>query len=130
MFFEDLLMFLGRLFISFTFLWTSYEKIKNWKRTTDYMKGKNVPKVEIIQPVSIALQILGSIMVLTGLYARLGSVFLLIYLVPATLWLHRYWTLQEQSQERKIEQMFFMKDLAITGALLLILAMGPGHWSF
>jgi putative oxidoreductase len=125
-FFKDLFLLLGRVLISGVFLLNAYEKIRNWNATAAYMKSKHVPQVSIVLPVFLVLKVVGGLLVFFGWHAHVGALFLLIVTVPAIWWMHKFWKLQ--GNERMIERSFFMKELAIVGGLLLILALGGGHW--
>lgn len=121
----DLFMLLGRICISGMFLWTAYEKIMHWNTTMTYMKTKHVPQVGIVMPVCVALQVIGGLSVLIGWHAHLGAVLLLIVALFSAAKLHAFWSYQ--GDVREVEKALFMKDVAIIGGLLLILAMGAGH---
>jgi putative oxidoreductase len=48
-----------------------------------------------------------------------------VFLVPVTLIMHDFWTLDEGPQ--RMEQMInFMKNVSISGGLLMVLALGSG----
>lgn len=74
------------------------------------------------------LQIVGSLLLLLGYKARMGTFLLIIFLIPASLHFHNFWTLQ--GPDRPIEQMMFMKDMATLGGLFAFAAMGPGKFAF
>lgn len=125
-FLKDFFILLGRVFISGMFLWAAYEKIKHWQTTMSYMKSKGVPQVSIVLPASMALKILGALLVLFGWYAHIGALLLLIVTLPFTYWTHPFWKVQ--GNEQLLERASFMKELGIIGGLLLLLAMGSGHF--
>ena len=126
-FLKDLFILLGRVCISGMFLWASYEKMRNWHATVAYMKAKHVPQVNIVLPVSLALKIIGGLSVLFGWYAHIGALFLLIVTVPPAIKLHSFW--RAQGNEQSMEKALFMKDVAISGGILLLLALGAGGFS-
>ncbi|MBS0625684.1 MAG: DoxX family protein [Verrucomicrobia bacterium] len=122
---ENLLMLLGRLAVCSFFLWTALEKIKNWHRAGDFLKHKHVPYANYVLPVCVALQVVGGLSLLLGFYTRLGAIFLLIYMVAHAYKIHDFWN--SQGEEKTTQLQFFLKDLAVIGGLLFILAMGGGH---
>lgn len=122
---ENLFMLLGRLAVCSFFLWTALEKIKNWHKAAEYLKHKHVPYANYVLPVSVILQVVGGLSLLLGFYTRLGAVLLLIYLVAHTYKIHDFWHMQ--GEERTNQLQLFMKDVAIIGGLLVLLAMGGGH---
>jgi putative oxidoreductase len=62
-----------------------------------------------------------------GYQARIGATLLAIFIVLATVFFHNFWALPSEEQQAQMVQ--FMKNLAILGGLLLIIANGPGPWS-
>lgn len=125
-FLRDIFSLIGRVLISGVFLWAAYEKIKSWNATVSYMKSKNVPQLHIVLPVLVALKIIGGLSVLLGWHAHIGALLLLIVTVLSVLKLHAFW--ERQGAERNMEQLFFMKEVAIIGGLFLVLALGSGHF--
>ena len=126
-FFRDLFMLLGRILISGVFLWGAYERITNWKGTMARMKAKGVPQLEVVLPVATGLRILGALLVLFGWHAHIGALLLLIVAIPSALKLHQFWAAEGRDYE--IERALFMKEVAIIGGLLLLLALGGGNFS-
>jgi putative oxidoreductase len=126
-FLKDLFIFAGRICISASFLWASYEMIKNWSETKAIMTEKNVPRLEIALPSYLALKVIGALLVFLGWQAHLGALMLLVATIPAALHLHPFWKLH--GKEKIIEQTIFMRDVSIIGGLLLLLASGSGSFS-
>lgn len=126
-FLRDLFILLGRIFISGMFLWSAYEKIKNWHSTVSFMKSKGIPQVSIVMPVAVALKIIGALLVLVGWHAHIGALLLLIVTIPFAYYVHPFW--KAQGNDHMVERAFFMKELGIIGGLLLLLAIGAGHFA-
>jgi len=77
---------------------------------------------------AIVLEIGGSLSLILGFRAKLGAVALLFFLIPATLIFHNFWAFE--GAERQGQMINFMKNVAMIGGLLLVLAFGPGRLSF
>ena len=125
-FLQDIFSLVGRVLISCMFLWAAYEKMKNWNATVSYMKTKNIPYLNIILPVGVALKVIGGLSVLLGWHAHIGALLLLIVAISACLKMHDFW--RKSGAERDMEKLLFMKDTAIIGGLFMILALGAGHF--
>jgi putative oxidoreductase len=54
-------------------------------------------------------------------------VLLLVYWVPVTFIVHDFWNFP--MPEQRMEGIFFMKNIAITGGLMMIFANGVGKYS-
>lgn len=123
---QDLFSLIGRVLISGMFLWGAYEKVTHWHSTVAYMRSKNVPQLSILLPASIGLKILGGLLILFGWHAHIGAVLLLLVTIPSVVTLHAFWRVQ--GNEKIVEKAIFMKETAIIGGILLILALGAGHF--
>ena len=125
-FLQDIFSLVGRVLISGMFLWAAYEKITHWNQTMAYMKSKNVPQVNIIAPVGVALKVLGGLSILLGWHAHLGALLLLVVAIASLFFMHCWWKMH--GPEREMEKLFFLKDVAVIGGLFMILALGAGHF--
>ncbi|MEX0676652.1 MAG: hypothetical protein WD063_06225 [Pirellulales bacterium] len=63
-----------------------------------------------------------------GLYARLGALALLAFLIPVSVVMHNFWAIDE-GPERMGQMINFMKNVSITGGVTLVLALGAGPCS-
>ena len=64
---------------------------------------------------------LGGALVALGLWADLGALILVVFLVPVAFVIHPFWRFE--GQERVSEQGVFLKDLALGGAALALIAL-------
>ena len=60
-----------------------------------------------------------------GFYAWVGAILLIIFLVPTTLIMHRFWDV-EDPQMAMIEMVNFTKNWALVGAMLVLWYAGSG----
>lgn len=125
-FLMDLFSLIGRVLISVVFLWGAYEKIKHWHQSMSHIKNKGIPQAQIVLPVMVGLKIIGGLSVLLGWHAHIGALILALVTIGAVIKLHDFWTMQ--GPQREMEQMIFMKDVAIIGGLFMIMALGSGHF--
>jgi putative oxidoreductase len=70
------------------------------------------------------VEALCSLLILFGIQARLGAGVLALYLIPLTFIFHHFWYLD--GDEKMMQMVMFLKNLAIFGGLLLVLAYGTG----
>lgn len=125
---ESLLFLLGRIAIGGFFLWKAVERMKHWNEAGDALKRKGVPYISYVLPATMLIQVIGGLSVVLGFYARGGAILLLAFMVFHMYKLHAFWKLNHGT-EQMLEKLLFMKDLAIIGGLLLLLAVGGGHFS-
>jgi putative oxidoreductase len=110
----------GRVLISAIFLVSGLGKIAGYAGTQGYMESMGVPGV--LLPLTIALEVGGAIAIIVGYRTRLAAFLLAGFCVLSALIFHR--ALGDQ-----VQFIMFMKNLAIAGGFLLLVARGPGEWS-
>ena len=96
--------------------------------TIAYAAAQGVPLASVTVPLSGVLAILGGLSVALGYKARWGAWLLVLFLVPVTLMLHRFWGLTDPAAAT-MQQVMFMKNLALLGTALLMAAVGSGPFS-
>jgi len=117
----------GRCLVALIFLLSGLGKIFNFSGTAGYMAAKGIPLTEIVLVVTILIEVGGSAMLILGWKARLAAVALFLWMIPVTLTFHNFWAMA--GQEQMINQIMFLKNLSIMGAMLYIMAFGSGRYS-
>ena len=72
--------------------------------------------------------IVGSSSVIAGYKTRFGATLILVFLVLASYYFHNFWTLSDPKAQQE-QMIHFMKNLSMMGAMLFIIANGPGAFS-
>ena len=91
-----------------------------------YATHKGVPLASVSVPVGSLGLIAGSLAVLTGLYPGLGASAVIAFLVPITVVMHDFWTMD--GQERENERVHFLKSVGLIGFALVFLALTTATW--
>ncbi len=126
---KGIIVVVGRICLAAIFLMSVWgNKIPNFADVTEDMADEGVPWPGIALAGAIGFLIAGGLSVIVGFRARLGAALLLVFLLLATYFFHDFWTF-EDAQARQQQMIQFMKNLALMGAMLFILANGPGPWS-
>lgn len=121
----------GRVALCAIFLTSAvFNKIPRFGETVDQMAAVGIPQPKVMLVGAIVFLLVGSLFVITGYAARWGSLLLLIFLVAATYYFHPFWKFGPEDPQHQPQMIQFMKNLAIGGALLMILANGAGKWSW
>jgi len=110
----------GRLLLAVLFLITGFGKIGAYAATAGYMESVGVPGA--LLPVVIATEILGGIALVLGWKTRIAAFLLAGFSVLAALLFHN--NLGDQ-----VQFINFLKNVAIAGGMLLLVANGPGPLS-
>lgn len=118
----------GRILLSFIFLFEAYDYIAYAKANKEMMASYGLTwNQDFFLYAALALLILGGLMVLTGYRMRTGAVLLLLYWVPMTFIVHAFWNYPED--DRRLESILFMKNIAITGGLLIAATHTSGTYA-
>ena len=111
----------GRILIAVLFLMAGIGKLgAGYAGTQGYMESMGVPGM--LLPLVIALEIGGAILIIAGLFTRMTAVALGAFTVLSAVLFHADFADQMQ-------QIMFMKNLAIAGGFLFLAVGGAGAWS-
>ena len=109
----------GRVLISAMFLTSGLGKIAGYAGTQAFMASAGVPGA--LLPLVIALEVFGAIAVIVGYRTRIAAAALAGFTVVAAVLFH--------SGDDPMQKLLFMKNIAIAGGFLLLVARGAGEWS-
>jgi len=88
------------------------------KAGVEMARGSGAPAPDVTVPLSGLALIVGSVMVVLGLWADLGALILIATLLPITYFMHAFWRFE--GMDRITQQAMFMKNLAIVGGLVVV----------
>jgi putative oxidoreductase len=119
---------LGRILLCTIFLMSAAgNDIPNYGGVAAMMAKVGIPAPQLMLAGAIVFLIAGSLSIILGYKARVGAALLLVFLVLATYFFHNFWALTGAEQQEQMIQ--FMKNLALMGAMLLVIANGTGPLS-
>ena len=118
---------IGRILFAFLFLQSGWHKIFGFAWYVRDMTGRSIPMPEVLVALTIVLVLAGGLMILLGWHARWAALALFLWMIPATLLYHAFWTYEPAQLFNQTNH--FQKNLAIMGALLMIVGMGTGPLS-
>lgn len=141
---QILVAFLGRVCLSLIFILAALSKFFNWQATeqllttnlNDFMiyQGTHETVKLIVEPalqwvpaltvIGVVVELLGGLLLFLGIRVRFGAFILLIFLVCTTVVFHHFWLLQ--GSDKELQLTMFLKNIAIFGGLLGVLAFGKG----
>jgi len=125
---KDIADLIGRIFIAFMFLYEAVDSIVFFNDTKDTLTAYNITWYQdIILVVVIGFLILGATLVLLGYYANVGAFFLLIYWLGFTFTVYSFWN--DPVELRRVHVLFFMRNLALCGGLIILMVNGSGKYS-
>ena len=124
---HPLVSFIGRLLIVYIFATSGLAKMVGWSGNVQYMSTRHLPLIPVLLAIAMLIEIVGSICLVTGLYARTAAFIMFLYLTSVTVLFHNYWAFS--GMLAGTQETHFRKNLAIMGGLLMIAAQGPGKWA-
>lgn len=120
---KDIFPLLGRILLAAIFLQSGWGKLgEGFGGTQQYMAAHGMNATAFWLTIGIFLELVGGVMALLGIYAGIGSVMLIAFLVPVTFIFHG--DIGERTQ-----MIAFMKNWAMTGGLILLAYYGAGRLS-
>lgn len=111
---------LGRIIFGAYFLYSGFNHFKNEKGLTGYAKSKGVPSPRLAVLFTGLMMILGGLGFVFNLYLNESALLLLVFLVPTTFIMHAFWKVGDANHKMN-EMIGFTKNLALIGALLMML---------
>ncbi|WP_103501536.1 MULTISPECIES: DoxX family membrane protein [unclassified Streptomyces] len=115
----DVLILIGRILFVVLFLSSAVGHLTQTKGMSQYAASKGVPSPYWATFGSGVLLLVGGLMVLLGIWADLGALLLLVFLMPTAVLMHGFWS-QKDGGARQQEMIQFNKDLALAGAALML----------
>ncbi|HEY9659805.1 MAG TPA: DoxX family protein [Allocoleopsis sp.] len=117
---RNILPLIARILLAAIFLWSGVNKILQPTETQAYMAAFGMPFTWLFLPAAIALELLGGLSVILGIYPRLGASALAFFTLITGFIFHSNFS-------DPIEQIMFMKNLTMVGGLLMVVQYGVGN---
>jgi len=111
---------LGRLLIALIFVAAGYSKIGGYAGTQAYMEAMNVPGA--LLPLVILVELGGGLAIVLGFMTRLAALGLATFCVLSAFLFHA-------NMADQVQQILFMKNLAMAGGFLFLVGNGAGALS-
>lgn len=120
----------GRVLIAIIFLLSGFGKLTGFAGTAGYMANKmpiSGTVIDLLLVITIAVELGGGLALVLGWRARIAALVLFLWMIPVTLIFHNFWAVP--ADQAMMQQINFLKNLAIMGGMLFIMANGPGPLS-
>lgn len=119
---------IGRIIIGLYWIYGAIAHFTQAKSMIPYAKMKGVPFAEIAVPGTGALLLIAGLSILTGIYPVIAVAALILFLVPVTVMMHNFWTVEDQMMKMN-DMVMFTKNMALLGYTLVLLVI-PQPWPF
>lgn len=113
---------IGRLLIAVIFLVSGIGKIAAPEMTQAYIAAAGLPMPLLGYLLAVAIEVGGSILLIVGFQTRIVGVVMALFTVATAVFFHHNFADQNQ-------MIHFLKNIAMTGGLLQVVAFGGGALS-
>ncbi len=124
---SDALSLIGRILLAAIFVWSGFGKIGGFEGLAGQIASKGFPAAQAFAAATIVIEVGVGLMLVAGWKARWAALLLAVFTAIVTIFFHNYWAVPEA--QKMMQQIQFMKNLALIGGLLMVTAFGPGRFS-
>ena len=110
---------LARALLAAVFLYSGQDKLRYWQAGVKEVTALGLPWPQLCAAGTIVVQLIGGLLVLSGIGAAFGAAILALFTAAATLLGHRFWLLHGEAA--KMEFTTSLEHVAIIGGLLLVI---------
>ena len=125
--FQNVFALLARVLLAALFLPAGISKIAGFAGTAAYIASVGLPLSELGAVIAVVVEVGGGLALLAGYQTRLVALLMAIFTVVAGVFFHAFWT--AAPEQLMVQQIMFMKNIAIAGGLLALTAFGAGALS-
>jgi putative oxidoreductase len=117
----------GRMLLALIFVVSGFGKITGFAGTASYMASKGMPFAEVLLVGALVFELAGAVMLILGWRAHWGALLLIVFMIPSTLIFHNFWAVDLAQYQNQLNH--FLKNVAMIGGLLYVMAFGAGPLS-
>ena len=108
----------GRALLGILFFISGLTKMFGFAGVSGWMASAGLPAPDVLLSVTIAIEVIGGLMLITGWRARWASLALALFLIPVTAIFHGFWSADASNFQEQLTA--FLKNTAILGGMLLV----------
>ncbi len=125
--FQNAYALVGRLLLALLFVPAGLSKIGGFDGTVGYIASKGLPFASMGAVIAILVEVGLGLALAFGFKARASALVLAIFSIVSGIIFHNFWAME--AAQVMVNQIMFMKNLAIAGGLLGVVAWGAGELS-
>jgi putative oxidoreductase len=112
-------MLIGRLLFSLIFIFYGITQLINYKDTVKLMSTSKVPFPKFSAISSSLMALIGGIGIAFYAYSLYGSILIILFLLPATYYGHKFWSIKDK-KEKANQMQHFIKNISLIGGAIII----------
>ena len=124
---SDALSLIGRIFLAAIFVVSGFGKVAGFEGLVGQIASKGFPVAQVFAVATIVIEVGAGLMLMAGWKARWAALLLALFTAIVSIFFHNFWAVPEA--QKMMQQIQFMKNLALIGGLMMVTAFGPGRLS-
>jgi putative oxidoreductase len=108
----------GRALLGVLFVISGLFKIVGFAGVAGWMASAGLPAAEFLLVLTIAIEVIGGLMLFVGWQTHWAALTLALFLIPVTAVFHAFWSADAAHFSDQLTA--FLKNLAIFGGMLLV----------
>lgn len=117
----------ARVLLALMFVLAGISKLTGLAGVTGYIASRGLPMPAALAVATALLELVAGLALAIGFKTRIAAAALAAFTLLASLLFHNFWALP--AEQVAVNQLMFMKNLAVVGGLLLVVAWGAGPGS-
>ena len=122
---RDMLLLIGRILLAAIFVISGITKFYALGATAGYIASKGLPVAWLLAPVSAIVEVALGLAVIAGFKTRWAAAALALFSLLTIPFFHDFWNMTDP--DRSMNQIQAMKNIAMAGAFLVLMAAGAGR---
>jgi putative oxidoreductase len=114
----------ARVLLALMFILGGFSKFAGLEGTAGYIASKGLPLPGVLAFLTATLEVVGGIALAIGFQARIAALALALFTLLASILFHDFWAVP--ADQAFVQQLMFMKNLAVAGGLLFVFSLGAG----
>jgi len=119
---------IGRVLLALMFVKAGFGKLGNIDGTAAYIASGGLPLPAVLAVLVGLFELLAGAALAVGFRARWAALALGVFTLLASVLFHRFWAVPAEQQ--MVQQLFFLKNMAVAGGMFMVAALGAGPVSF
>jgi len=115
---------IARVLLALMFILAGISKLTGLEGTSAYIASAGLPLPAVLALATGLLELIGGIALAVGFHARIAALALALFTLLATVLFHKFWA--APADQAFVQQLMFMKNLAVAGGLLFVFSLGAG----
>ena len=114
----------ARVLLALMFIVSGFGKFAALPGTAAYIASKGLPLPMVLAVGAAALEVVAGLALAAGWHARWAALALALFTLLAAVLFHDFWAVA--ADQARVQQIMFMKNLAVIGGMLYVFAFGAG----